>query len=58
MGWFLVGTLGAIALLLVLVWLAWLTGGLSHLVRAIVSRIRFSVRNLGTPTAGPGEESP
>ncbi len=58
MGWFLVGTIGAIALLLVMVWLAWLTGGLSHLIRAITSRIRLGVRNLGRPIAGTGDESP
>ncbi len=56
MGWFLVGTLGVVALLLGLVWLAWLTGGLSDVLDVIASRLGLVARN-DPPAAERGQES-
>jgi len=57
MGWFLVGTLGVVALLLVLMWLAWLTGGLSDVLNVIASRLGLVARNVDPPAAERGQES-
>ncbi len=55
MGWFLVGTLGVVALF---VWLAWLTGGLSYLLRVFVSWTRQIARTGTRPSVEQGPESP
>jgi hypothetical protein len=57
MGWFLVGTLGVVAVCLLLAWLAWLTGGLSYLIRVIADSTRQIARTGNPPPAEQGPES-
>jgi len=54
MGWFLVGALGVVALF---VWLAWLTGGLSYLLGVFASWTRQIARTGNRPSVEQGRES-
>ncbi len=55
MGWFFVGALGLVALF---VWLAWLTGGLTYLLRVFSSWTRQLGRTGNSPSVEQGPESP
>ncbi len=55
MGWFLVGALGVVALF---VWLAWLTGGLSYLLKVFASWTRQIARTGNSPSVEQEPETP